>query len=77
MFVLLCFIIWLINLDSLLKIDNIYFAKMVHRIYPAQLQLIKHNASDTEAPFLDFYISICNGIVATDIFDKMIILILI
>ena len=77
MLVLLCFIIWLRNLDNLHKIDNIYFAKMVHRIYPAQLQLIKHNSSDTEGLSLDFYISICNGIVATDIFDKRIILILI
>ena len=71
MFVLLCSIIWLRTLDNLLKID-IYFAKMVHKIYPAQLQLIKHNSSDTEASFLDFYISICNGIVATAIFDKRI-----
>ena len=38
---------------------------MVHRIYPAELQLNKHNSSDTEAPFLDFYISICNGIVSS------------
>ena len=43
-FVLLCFIIWLRNLVNLLKID-IYFAKMVHRIYPTQRQLIKHKSS--------------------------------
>ena len=43
---------------------------MVHRIYSAELQLNKHNSSDTEAPFLDFYISICNGIVSTKIYDK-------
>ena len=43
---------------------------MVHRIYPAELQLNKHNSSDTEAPFLDIYILICNGIVSTKIYDK-------
>ena len=43
---------------------------MVHRIYPAELQLNKHNSSDTEAPFLDFYISICNGIVSKKIYHK-------
>ena len=32
-------------LDDLLNIDNIYFEQMVHRIYPAELQLNKANAS--------------------------------
>ena len=50
-FVLLCFIIWLRNLDNLLNINNIYFSQMVHKIHPAELQLNKHNSSDTEAPF--------------------------
>ena len=40
-------------LDDLLNIDNIHFEHMVHRIYPAELQLNKANASDTEAAFLD------------------------
>ena len=42
-------------LDDLLNIDNIHFEHtcMVHRIYPAELQLNKANASDTEAVFLD------------------------
>ena len=39
-------------LDDLLNIDNIHFELMVHRIYPAELQLNKANASDTEAAFL-------------------------
>ena len=34
-----------------LNIDIINFDHMVHRIYPAELQLNKANASDTEAPF--------------------------
>ena len=38
-------------LDNLLNIDNIYFEQMVHRIYPAELQLNKANASDNKAAF--------------------------
>ena len=38
-------------LDDLLNMDNIHFEHMVHRIYPAELQLKKANASDTEAAF--------------------------
>ena len=30
-------------LDDLLNIDNIYFEQMVHRIYPAELQVNKAN----------------------------------
>ena len=40
-------------IDDLLNIDNIHFEHMVHNIYPAELQLNKANASDTEAAFLD------------------------
>ena len=43
--------IMLSYLDDLLNIDTIYFELMVHRIYPAELQLNKANASDTEAAF--------------------------
>ena len=38
---------------------------MVHRIHPAELQLNKANASDTEAAFLDLNLSIHNDIVST------------
>ena len=38
-------------LDDLLDMHNIHFEYMVHRIYPAELQLNKANASDTEAAF--------------------------
>ena len=38
-------------LDDLLSIDNIHFEHMVHRIYPADFQLNKANASDTESAF--------------------------
>ena len=56
-------------LDDLLNIDNIHFEHMVHRIYPAELQLNKANASDTEAAFLDLNLSIYNDIVSTKIYD--------
>ena len=57
-------------LDDLLNIDNIHFEHMVHRIYPAELQLNKAIASDTEAAFLDLNLSIHNDIVSTKIYDK-------
>ena len=38
-------------LDDLLNIDNIHFEQMVHRIYPAELQLNKAHVSNTEAVF--------------------------
>ena len=43
---------------------------MVHRIYSAELQPNKANASDTEAAFLDLKLSIHNDIVSTKIYDK-------
>ena len=57
-------------LDDLLNIDNIHFKHMVHRIYPAELQLNKANASDSEAAFLDLNLSIHNYTVSTKIYDK-------
>ena len=57
-------------LDDLLNVDNIHFEHMVHRIYRAELQLNKANASDTEAAFLDLNLSIHNDIVSTKIYDK-------
>ena len=40
-------------LDDLLNIENIHIKHMVHKIYPAELQLIEAYGSDTEAAFLD------------------------
>ena len=58
-------------LYDLLNIDNIHLEQMVHRIYPAELQLNKANASDTEAAFLDLNLSIHNDhTVSTKIYDK-------
>ena len=57
-------------LDDLLNIANIHFEHMVYRIYPAELQLNKANASNTEAALLDLNLSIHNDIVSTKIYDK-------
>ena len=57
-------------LDDLLNTDNPYFEGMVNRIYPPELQLNKDNTSDTEAPFLDLHLSIPNGFVSPNIYDK-------
>ena len=57
-------------LDDLLNIDNPYFDRFVSQIYPSELQLNKDNRSETEAPFLDFYLSISNGFVSSKIYDK-------
>ena len=43
---------------------------MVNQIDPPELQLNKANTSDTEAPFLDFHLSISNGFVSSKIYDK-------
>ena len=57
-------------LDDLLNIDNNFFDSMVNHIYPSELQLNKTNASDTEASVLDLHLSIADGFVKTEIFDK-------
>ena len=57
-------------LDDFLNIDNPYFEGMVNSIYPPELQLNKANTSDTEAPFLDWHLSISNGFVSSKIYDK-------
>ena len=43
---------------------------MVHRIYPAELQLNKANASDNEAAFLDLNLSIHSDAVSSKINDE-------
>ena len=43
---------------------------MVNQIYPAELKQNKANTSDTEAPFLDFHLSISNSFVSSKIYDK-------
>ena len=40
-------------LDDILNIDNDLFTKMIHKIYPKDLQLIKANLSDIHVSFLD------------------------
>ena len=48
-----------------LNIDYIHFEQMFHRTYPAELQLNKDNASDTEAAFLNLSLSGNNHTVST------------
>ena len=43
---------------------------MIHRIYPAELQLNKANASETEAAFLNLNLIIHNDTVSTKIYNK-------
>ena len=57
-------------LDDLLNIDNNFFDSMVNRICPSDLQLNKANVSDTEALFLDLHLTISDGFVKTNIYDK-------
>ena len=57
-------------LDDILNINNVFFDNMISQIYPSELQLKKANTSDTEAAFLDLYLSISNDIVSTKIYDK-------
>ena len=57
-------------LDDLHSIDNPYFEQMVGQIYPTELQFNKANSSDTKAPFLDFNLSVTNGIVSSKIYYK-------
>ena len=57
-------------LDDILNIDNPYFEGMVNCIYPSELQLNKANTSDTEARCLDLHLSISNGFVSSNIYDK-------
>ena len=53
-----------------MNIDNPYFEGMINQIYQPELQLIKANISDTEAPFLDLHLSVANGFVSSKIYDK-------
>ena len=43
---------------------------MVGQIYHSELKLNKSNTSDTEAAFLDLYMSIFNDIGSTNFYDK-------
>ena len=53
-----------------MNIDSNFFDSMANLIYPSERQLDKANVSDTEASFLDLYLSISDGFVKTKNFDK-------
>ena len=50
-------------LDDLLNTDNKFFDSMVNRIYSSELQLNQANVSDTEASFLDLYLSVSDAFI--------------
>ena len=56
-------------LNGILNINDVYFVNMVGQIYPSESQLLKTNASGTEAAFLDLHLSISYDIVSTKICD--------
>ena len=57
-------------LDGLLGVGNPYFEGVVGRVYPPGLQLGRASASGAEAPFLDLHLSISDGFVSSEIYDK-------
>ena len=57
-------------MDALLNIDNTYFDGMTKQIHTSELQLNKANSADTEAPFLDLHLTISDGFVFSNIYDK-------
>ena len=60
----------MVRFYGILIINNVYFDNMVSQIYPSEFHLNKANTSDTEAAFLDLYLSISNDIVYAKIYDK-------
>lgn len=57
-------------LDDILNMDNPYFERLVHNIYPPELTLNRDNSWDTDAPFLDLHLIIIDSTVHTKIYDK-------
>ncbi|MDA3086526.1 hypothetical protein OFO27_08365, partial [Campylobacter sp. CS_ED1] len=57
-------------LDDIGNIDNDFFHTMFKDIYPPELELNKANEVNTNASFLDLNLSIMNGKVTTNIYDK-------
>ena len=57
---------------DLLNSENNFLDSMVNSIYPSELQLNKANKymSDTEASFLNLYLSISDSFIKTKIYDK-------
>ena len=50
--------------------SHFFFRSSFKQIYPPAQQLNKANKTDTEAPFLDLHLSIVNGFVSSEIYDK-------
>ena len=59
-------------LNDLLTTDNICFDGIVNQIYPSEFQLNKTipDTSDTVVPFLDLHLTISDGFVSSNVYDK-------
>ena len=57
-------------LDDLLNIDNPHLEQIVSQIYYIELQLNKANSFDTDAPLLEFDLSITNDTALSTSYDK-------
>ena len=53
-----------------MNINSTNFDGMENQIYRSELLLDKANSSDTEAPFLDLYLTIPDGFISSKIYDK-------
>ena len=57
-------------MDDLMNIANNFFDSIVNHIYHSELQLNTANVSDTETSVLDLHLSISDGFVKTQIYNK-------
>ena len=57
-------------LDDILNMNNDFFDRMVHEIYPKELTLTKSSSETTHATFLDLDIHLLEGKCVTKIYDK-------
>ena len=57
-------------MDNILNIDNDYFDGLISQMYPSELQLNKTNSSETETPFFDLHLSVLDGFMSCQIYDK-------
>ena len=60
----------LLEFDDLLNIENKYLDGLIRQIYSLELQLSKANSSETSAQFLDFFLSILDGFISYQIYNK-------
>jgi hypothetical protein len=57
-------------IDDILNLDNPSFEKYICKIYPKELVLNKSSSSSTDTAFLDLRLTIQNGKIKTNLYDK-------